>query len=101
MKCVHCGQRRGKRRCPALSGDICPQCCGEHRLKTIDCPSTCEFLGALSVLAGASSSSGAAAAGARPLTKADIDRELVPALTDFNDWFTYHSKHIEHHDIVL
>ena len=42
-KCVHCGQRKGKRRCPALDGDICTLCCGTGRGQTIECPETCVF----------------------------------------------------------
>ena len=43
-KCIHCHQRKGKRSCPALNGMICSQCCGEHRITTISCPTSCEFL---------------------------------------------------------
>lgn len=50
--CPICEQRRPKRSCPGLAssrwsggGDrICPQCCGEQRELTIDCPSTCIYL---------------------------------------------------------
>jgi len=42
--CVSCQQRKGKRTCPALSGDICPQCCGEKREESIACPLMCEHL---------------------------------------------------------
>ncbi len=44
-KCSHCGQRKGKRTCPALVGDICSPCCGKHRGREIDCPEDCRFLG--------------------------------------------------------
>ncbi len=44
MKCVLCNQRKGKRFCPAKSGMICAQCCGEKRVLEIDCPETCEYL---------------------------------------------------------
>ena len=44
MKCLHCGQRKGKRPCPALHGLICSPCCGAHRLVHISCPSDCVFL---------------------------------------------------------
>lgn len=47
MKCVHCGASKGKRACPALGGDICAQCCGAHRLKSIACPPSCSWLGGL------------------------------------------------------
>jgi hypothetical protein len=43
-KCPKCGQRRGKRFCPALDTLICPQCCAEHRLNTIRCPEDCPHL---------------------------------------------------------
>jgi hypothetical protein len=43
-KCVYCKGRKGKRSCPALGGTICSQCCGEHRLLRIACPSDCEYL---------------------------------------------------------
>ena len=43
-KCVHCGQKKGKRHCPALEDGICAQCCATHRLKTIQCPADCVHL---------------------------------------------------------
>lgn len=43
-KCVYCKERKGKRACPALNGLICSQCCGEHRLTRITCPSDCQYL---------------------------------------------------------
>jgi len=43
-KCVYCKERKGKRSCPALNGLICSQCCGEHRLTRISCPSDCQYL---------------------------------------------------------
>jgi hypothetical protein len=48
--CVHCGRAKGKRACPALHGAICSPCCGQHRLKTISCPSDCQWLGGLAVV---------------------------------------------------
>lgn len=46
LKCDVCGQRKGKRPCPARGGQgICPQCCGEHRVTTIACPQGCPYLG--------------------------------------------------------
>jgi hypothetical protein len=47
--CSYCQQRKGKRSCPALAGAICSQCCGQHRLQAIACPSTCVYLGGLQV----------------------------------------------------
>lgn len=43
-KCVYCHERKGKRSCPALNGLICSQCCGEHRMTRIACPSDCQYL---------------------------------------------------------
>lgn len=42
-KCVYCGRRKGKRSCPALRGEICTSCCGEHRGKAIRCPTDCVY----------------------------------------------------------
>src|SRR5688500_8311057 len=44
--CPSCGQRKGRRACPALGSMICPVCCGTKRLTEIDCPDTCAHLGA-------------------------------------------------------
>ncbi|HEU4728536.1 MAG TPA: antitoxin Xre/MbcA/ParS toxin-binding domain-containing protein [Kofleriaceae bacterium] len=48
--CKFCEQRKGKRSCPALGGAICSQCCGQHRLAEIVCPSDCVYLGGLSMI---------------------------------------------------
>lgn len=42
--CKRCGQRRAKRACPALHGDICAICCGSEREVSISCPLECEYL---------------------------------------------------------
>ena len=44
MSCTLCGVRKEKRFCPAVHGKICPQCCGEQREVTLDCPSDCPYL---------------------------------------------------------
>ncbi len=44
MKCILCGQRKGKRHCPAKDTLICAQCCGEKRVIEIDCPESCPHL---------------------------------------------------------
>ncbi len=44
MKCILCGQRKGKRFCPAKNTSICAQCCGEKRILEIDCPESCAYL---------------------------------------------------------
>ena len=44
MACSICNIRKEKRFCPAVHGRICPQCCGEQREVTLDCPSDCVYL---------------------------------------------------------
>lgn len=44
MICAICEIRKEKRFCPAVHGRICPQCCGEQREVTLDCPSDCQYL---------------------------------------------------------
>ncbi len=44
MSCTICEKRKEKRFCPAVHGRICPQCCGEQREVTLDCPSDCIYL---------------------------------------------------------
>ena len=44
MGCALCEIRKEKRFCPAVHGRICPQCCGEQREVTLDCPSDCVYL---------------------------------------------------------
>ena len=44
MTCPICSIRKEKRFCPAVHGRICPQCCGEQREVTLDCPSDCPYL---------------------------------------------------------
>ncbi len=44
MTCAICEERKEKRFCPAVHGKICPQCCGEQREVTLDCPSDCPYL---------------------------------------------------------
>ena len=44
MRCAICAERKEKRFCLAVHGRICPQCCGEQRELTLDCPSECPYL---------------------------------------------------------
>ncbi|HYW40825.1 MAG TPA: hypothetical protein VE957_22175 [Terriglobales bacterium] len=44
MSCTICEERKEKRFCPAVHEKICPQCCGEQREVTLDCPSGCPYL---------------------------------------------------------
>jgi hypothetical protein len=44
LSCALCETRKEKRFCLAVHGRICPQCCGEQREVTLDCPSDCVYL---------------------------------------------------------
>ena len=44
MSCAICSTRKEKRFCLAVHGRIYPQCCGEQRELTLDCPSECPYL---------------------------------------------------------
>jgi hypothetical protein len=44
VSCTICEKRKEKRFCPAVHGRICPQCCGEQREVTLDCPTDCVYL---------------------------------------------------------
>src|SRR5256714_12836390 len=44
VSCSICEKRKEKRFCPAVHGRICPQCCGEQREVTLDCPGDCPYL---------------------------------------------------------
>jgi hypothetical protein len=44
VSCALCETRKEKRFCPALHDRICPQCCGQAREVTLDCPSDCVYL---------------------------------------------------------
>jgi len=44
LSCTICERRKEKRFCPAIHGRICPQCCGEQREVTLDCPAECIYL---------------------------------------------------------
>jgi len=44
VTCAICDIRKDKRFCPAVHGRICPQCCGQQREVTLDCPSECPYL---------------------------------------------------------
>jgi hypothetical protein len=46
MACPICGQRKGRRACPALGQQICAVCCGTKRIVEIRCPEDCGYLAA-------------------------------------------------------
>ena len=44
MKCVICEERKPRRHCPGVRGEICHTCCGQERENTVDCPLDCAYL---------------------------------------------------------
>jgi hypothetical protein len=44
MKCAICENRKPRRYCPGVRGDICTLCCGIEREVTVHCPLDCPFL---------------------------------------------------------
>lgn len=42
--CRICELRKPRRYCPGVRGDICPQCCGNEREQTVECPFECPYL---------------------------------------------------------
>jgi hypothetical protein len=44
MACAICENRRPRRFCPGVRGEICAVCCGTEREVTVDCPLDCEYL---------------------------------------------------------
>jgi hypothetical protein len=44
MHCGLCGQRKGRRHCPAKGALICSHCCGTKRRVAIACPDDCVYL---------------------------------------------------------
>jgi hypothetical protein len=81
VSCAICEKRKEKRFCPAIHGRICPQCCGEQREVTLDCPSDCVYLQQ-----------------AREHEKPRSMRDLNPAdlfvQVDVEDQFLYQHEHL-------
>lgn len=44
MSCTICENRRPRRFCPGVGGDICSVCCGTEREVTVSCPLECPYL---------------------------------------------------------
>ncbi len=44
VTCWYCKTRKGKRYCAPIDNLLCPSCCGEKRLKKIDCIEDCRYL---------------------------------------------------------
>ncbi|MEQ1884186.1 MAG: hypothetical protein ABL967_03940 [Bryobacteraceae bacterium] len=44
VSCNICNVKKARRHCAAVNAEICPQCCGEQRENTLDCPLDCPHL---------------------------------------------------------
>jgi hypothetical protein len=81
LACAICEKRKEKRFCPAEHGRICPQCCGEQREVTLDCPSHCIYLQQ-------------AREHEKPRPIADLDQsELFPEV-EISDQFLYEQEQL-------
>lgn len=81
MSCSICNIRKEKRFCPAVHGRICPQCCGEQREVTLDCPSECPYLQQ-------------ARHHERPRDPSELDRELLMPSVEIAEQFVYEHEHL-------
>src|SRR3984957_10007488 len=81
LSCMICEVRKEKRFCPAVHGRICPQCCGEQREVTLDCPSDCPYLQQ-------------ARAHEKPRSSADIDPSALFPKVEVSDQFMYQHEHL-------
>jgi hypothetical protein len=79
--CVICEIRKEKRFCPAVHGRICPQCCGEQREVTLDCPSDCPYLRQ-------------AREHEKPRSADQIDPAGLFLQVEFSDQFMYEKEHL-------
>ena len=81
MSCKICEKRREKRFCPAVHGRICPQCCGEEREITLDCPSDCAYLQQ-------------AREHEKPRPLQDLDQSALFPQVEIGDQFLYEHEHL-------
>lgn len=81
MSCAICEKRKEKRFCPAVHGRICPQCCGEQREVTLDCPSDCIYLQQ-------------AREHERPRAAAELDAALLFQKVEVGESFIYEQEHL-------
>jgi hypothetical protein len=81
MTCAICEKRKEKRFCPAVHGRICPQCCGEQREVTLDCPSDCVYLQQ-------------AREHEKPRATADLDPASLFLTVEVSDQFLYQHEHL-------
>jgi hypothetical protein len=81
VTCAICEKRKEKRFCPAVHGRICPQCCGEQREVTLDCPSDCVYLQQ-------------AREHEKPRAAADLDPASLFLTVEVGDQFFYQHEHL-------
>jgi hypothetical protein len=81
VSCAICELRREKRFCPAVHGRICPQCCGEQREVTLDCPSECPYLQQ-------------AREHEKPRRAQDLDPAVLFLPVELPDQFLYEREHL-------
>ena len=81
MSCAICEKRKEKRFCPAIHGRICPQCCGEQREVTLDCPGDCVYLLQ-------------AREHEKPRSLADLDPADLFLQVEIGDQFLYQHEHL-------
>jgi hypothetical protein len=81
LSCAICEIRKEKRFCPAVHGRICPQCCGEQREVTLDCPSDCPYLQQ-------------AREHEKPRSADQLDPASLFLQIEVSDQFTYEREHL-------
>jgi len=81
LPCAICEIRKEKRFCPAVHGRICPQCCGEQREVTLDCPSDCPYLIQ-------------AREHEKPRSAGDLDAAGLFLQIEVSDQFMYEKEHL-------
>jgi hypothetical protein len=81
LACAICEIRKEKRFCPAVHGRICPQCCGEQREVTLDCPSDCPYLIQ-------------AREHEKPRSAGDLDAAGLFLHVEVSDQFMYEKEHL-------
>jgi hypothetical protein len=81
VSCAICEKRKEKRFCPAVHGRICPQCCGEQREVTLECPSDCIYLQQ-------------AREHERPRPLQDLDQAALFLQVEVGDQFLYEREHL-------
>jgi hypothetical protein len=81
VTCAICEKRKEKRFCPAIHGRICPQCCGEQREVTLDCPSDCVYLQQ-------------AREHEKPRSVADLDQAALFPQIEVGEQFLYEREHL-------